>query len=109
MASISHGHTEWGDKERERESDREAERYKLRYILKSLYQASGEVVNDFSDAFVLDWIIYTQNERELYEMDFLTSLGEASSGAASLFGPAILIEFRPRRIKMISCNFVWNG
>lgn len=72
MASISHGHIEWG---RKRESDREAERYKLRYILKSLYQASGEVVNDFSDAFVLDWIIYTQNERELYEMDFLTSFG----------------------------------
>lgn len=56
-----------------RERAKGAGRYKLRYILKSLYQASGEVVNDFSDAFVLDWIIYTQNERELYEMDFLTS------------------------------------
>lgn len=38
-------------------ADEGVKRNKLRYILKS-----EKILNDFSDVFVLDWIIYTENE-----------------------------------------------
>jgi hypothetical protein len=72
-----------------------------------LLQKKREMLNDFSDVFVLDWIIYTENEWKLSRNDlsFLPSLREMGScldcfrlnlGRDRVLGNDFLNEFMQR-------------